>query len=60
MKTYNTAKSVDASSNPDGFRAAGVRANIAKTFEHRYERRKVREHLRRINSGTALEDEFAD
>ena len=56
MKTYHTAKSIHASNHPDGFRAAGVRANIAKTFEHRYERRKVREQLRRINSGNGLEE----
>ena len=49
MKTQINAKSGQPPTNPSGFRAASVRANTAKTFEHRYERRKIREQLRRLD-----------
>jgi hypothetical protein len=41
-----------------GQRAAGVRPNVTKTFEHRYERRKIREQLRRLNWVLNVEEEI--
>ena len=55
MKNNVNSKSQPNPSEPSGFRAAGVRANAAKTLEHRYERRKIREQLRRLD--WALNDE---
>ena len=56
MKTQNQPKSGIAVNNASGFRASGVRANTAKTFEHRYERRKIREQLRRLDWALVNED----
>ena len=49
MKTQNQVKSGMTANQAAGFRASGVRTNHAKTFEHRYERRKIREQLRRLD-----------
>jgi len=38
--------------------AARVRPNATKTFEHRYERRKIREQLRRLDWVHNWEDEI--
>jgi hypothetical protein len=56
MKPNQTTKSNHAT-HPTGFRAGGVRAHAAKTFEHRYERRKIREQLRRLDWASNAEDE---
>ena len=55
MKTNVTDKSDLHLNTAAGFRAAGVRANSVKALEHRYERRKIREQLRRLD--WALHDE---
>jgi hypothetical protein len=49
MKTQINAKSGQTAS-PTGERPAGIRPHAAKTFEHRSERRKIREQLRRLDS----------
>jgi hypothetical protein len=49
MKTQSNAKSVPNVSHPPGLRASGIRAQATKTLEHRYERRKIREQLRRLD-----------
>jgi len=58
MKIQNQPKPTHNSGDPSGFRAGGVRANTAKTFEHRYERRKIREQLRRLDWALAGADDF--
>ncbi|MFZ0828779.1 MAG: hypothetical protein WAO02_15280 [Verrucomicrobiia bacterium] len=56
MKTLiNTRSSLDATSVSD-HRAAGARPDFTKTFEHRYERRKIREQLRRLDGVPDAED----
>jgi hypothetical protein len=52
------ARSGHDAANPSGQRAAGVRPNATKTIEHRYERRKIREQLRRLDWVLNLEDEI--
>jgi len=49
MKTQINAKSTPNTNNPSGFRSGGIRPPTAKSFEHRYERRKIREQLRRLD-----------
>jgi hypothetical protein len=58
LETPINAKSVHDVDNPSGQRAARVHPNVTKTFEHRYERRKIREQLRRLNWVLNLEDEI--
>ena len=43
---------------PPGQRADGARPNATKTFEHRYERRKIREQLRRMAWVLNAEDQI--
>jgi len=43
--------------NPSDHRVAAVRPNATKTFEHRYERRKIREQLRRLDWALNVDDE---
>ena len=57
MKTQINAKSANSIVNPSGFRAGGIRSQAAKTLEHRYERRKIREQLRRLDWALNVEDE---
>ena len=47
MKTPTYAKSEHNAASPVARRANGLRPNAAKALEHRYERRKIRERLRR-------------
>lgn len=49
MKTQVNAKAAPQIISPSGIRAAGIRSQAAKTLEHRYERRKIREQLRRLD-----------
>jgi hypothetical protein len=49
MKTQINAKSAPNTNVPSGLRAGGLRSQSAKTLEHRYERRKIREQLRRLD-----------
>lgn len=48
MKTIQTTKS-NPTATPAGQRPTGLRASTARTLEHRYERRKIREQLRRLD-----------
>jgi len=58
MKTQTNAKSDHSDSSPDARRPGGLRPNAAKAFEHRYERRKIREQLRRLDWALNVEDAF--
>ena len=49
MKTQSNAKSVHNIANPAEQRIGGIRLAIARTWEHRYERRKIRAQLRRLD-----------
>jgi hypothetical protein len=57
MKTQINAKPANIAANPPGPRAAVMRASVAKTFERRNERRKIREQLRRPDWALNGEDE---
>jgi hypothetical protein len=58
LETPINVSSGHYAANPSGQRAIGVRPNVTKTFEHRYERRKIREQLRRLNWVLNVEDEI--
>jgi hypothetical protein len=58
MKTQLNAKSELNGVPPSESRAAGIRPHAAKTLEHRSERRKIREHLRRLDWALNVEDEI--
>jgi hypothetical protein len=49
MKTQTNEKTGHNAGNPSGQRAAALRAHAARIFEHRNERRKIREQLRRLD-----------
>ena len=55
MKPQINAKSAHAAANPASQRT-GSRPSSAKTLEHRYERRKIREQLRRLDWALNGED----
>jgi hypothetical protein len=55
MKTQINAKSVHNVANPADQRTGGIRPAVARTLEHRYERRKIREQLRRLDWALAGE-----
>jgi hypothetical protein len=57
MKTQINAKSVHAVANPTDQRVGGIRPAVARSLEHRYERRKIREQLRRLDRALNGEDE---
>ena len=56
MKNHNHIKSDLNLNQATGFRADGVRATSVKALEHRYERRKIREQLRRLDWALNSED----
>ncbi|HEV2691384.1 MAG TPA: hypothetical protein VG347_00660 [Verrucomicrobiae bacterium] len=58
MKTSSQSKSNHASANPSGSRSAGIQPHSARALEHRYERRKIREQLRRQDWTLNQDDEF--
>jgi len=58
MKTQTNAKSDHNATSPAARRTSGLRPNAAKAFEHRYERRKIREQLRRLDWALNVEDEI--
>jgi hypothetical protein len=58
LETPINARSGHNAANLPGHRAAGARPNATKTFEHRYERRKIREQLRRLDWVLNLKDEI--
>jgi hypothetical protein len=58
MKTQANAKSGHNIANTAIERAVGLRSGAAKTFEHRYERRKIREQLRRRDWASNEADEI--
>jgi len=49
MKINSQTKSSQPSANPAEPRTAGIRQTVARTLGHRYERRKIREQLRRLD-----------
>jgi hypothetical protein len=57
MKTQTNDKPGNNTGNPSSQRATGLRAHAARTFEHRNERRKIREQLRRVDWAHNVEDE---
>ena len=57
MKIHTNAKSGYNPTNAASERAVVLRSGAAKTFEHRYERRKAREQLRRFNWALNTDDE---
>jgi hypothetical protein len=57
MKTQINAKSVHNVAHPADQRSGGIRPAIARTLEHRYERRKIREQLRRLDWALNGEDQ---
>jgi len=57
MKTPINAKSAHNVANPDG-QHTGLRTSAAKSLEHRYERRKIREQLRRLDWVLNVQDEI--
>jgi hypothetical protein len=59
MKAQINAKSGHNAVNPTGQRVAGVRSHAAKTFEHRYERRKIREQLRHLDWALNVQGEIS-
>ena len=57
MKTPIQNKPGQSSANSTGQRATGIRPHSARALEHRYERRKIREQLRRQDWALNTEDE---
>ncbi len=57
MRTPTNAKAGHSTASPVNHRRAGVRPQNARTIEHRTERRKIREHLRRLDWALNVEDE---
>jgi hypothetical protein len=57
MKNQLQAKSVHHLAGPADQRTEGIRPAVARTWEHRYERRKIREQLRRLDWALNAEDE---
>jgi hypothetical protein len=58
MKTPINARSVHNPASPSGQRPAAARPHAAKASEHRYERRKIHERLRRQDWLLNAEDEI--
>ena len=56
MKTQTNTKSSHNTANPAGPRT-DLRSGTGKALEHRYERRKIREQLRRLDWALNGEDE---
>jgi hypothetical protein len=56
MKAASQIKSGSNTAASASQPAAGVRPHSAKTWEHRYERRKVRAQLRRPDAASTLGD----
>jgi len=49
MKTHSKSKSTLNASNLSALRVGGISSQAARTLERRYERRKIREQLRRLD-----------
>ena len=49
MKTQNNSKPAQNAISHSSQRNNGLRHSAAKTIEHRYERRKIREQLRHLD-----------
>jgi len=56
MKTQTTARPVQNVANDADRRTGGIRPAVARTLEHRYERRKIREQLRRLDWALNADD----
>jgi hypothetical protein len=57
MKTNSHTKSVHSVAQPAGQRPGGIRPSVARTLERRYERRKFREQLRRLDWALNTDDD---
>jgi hypothetical protein len=57
MKTNSHTKSVHPVAQPAVQRAGGIRPSVARTLERRYERRKFREQLRRLDWALNMDDD---
>lgn len=57
MKTAINTKPNQNSVESAALRGNGIRPHAAKTLEHRYERRKIREQLRRLDWALNAEEE---
>jgi hypothetical protein len=57
MKTNSHTKSVHSVAQPTSQRAGGIRPTLARTLERRYERRKIREQLRRLDWALNTDDD---
>jgi len=60
MKTQIHAKPVHPAGHYINQRAGGVRPSVARNLEHRYERRKIREQLRRLDWALNTDDDVND
>jgi hypothetical protein len=58
MKTQNNSKSAPDASSQSNQRHGGLRHSAAKTIEHRYQRRKIREQLRHLDWALNGGDDF--
>jgi hypothetical protein len=58
MKTNTNTKSVHFAGSPVSPRPGGIRPAIARALERRYERRKIREQLRRLDWALNTEDDL--
>ena len=60
MKTQINTKAAHAAGNSLNQRVGGVRPSVARSLEHRYERRKIREQLRRLDWALNIEEDVID
>lgn len=58
MKITVHNKSAHSENSGSGQRPGGIRPTIARALERRYERRKIREQLRRLDWALNTEEEF--
>ena len=56
MKTQTDARPLHHAAGPADQRTGGIRPAVARTLEHRYERRKIREQLRRLDWALSVDD----
>jgi len=58
MKTQTDARPLHHAAGPADQRTGGIRPAVARTLEHRYERRKIREQLRRLDWALSVDDKI--
>ncbi len=59
MKITVNHKSAHSANSAGGQRSGGMRPTIARALERRYERRKIREQLRRLDWALNVDEDFA-